>query len=84
MERSETEPVPAARMDLETITRSAVAQIEEDKRHVISLRCETQITTPTSLFTKQPHRHRRQIRVAKDGLGEEMDWEFAVGRCKQL
>ena len=26
----------------------------------------------------------RLVAAKKEGVGEEMDWEFGVGRCKQL
>ena len=67
---------------------SEVSQKMKDKYHMTPLICGIQNTAQVNLPTKQKrtHRHGEQTRDLKAGgwEGRRMDWDFGVGRRKQL
>ena len=69
-------------MQLEIIIQSEVNQKEKDKYHMIAIICGISNMTQTNLSMRQKetHRHRGQ----EEGVGEGMEWEVGVCRCKLL
>ena len=63
-------PFAATWMDLEIIIPSEVSQKEKDKYHMIEVICGIWNIIQMNLFTKQKHRHKKQIYGYQRGSGE--------------
>ena len=77
-------PFAATWMQLEIIIQSEINQKEKDKYHMIAIICGISNMTQMNLSMKQKERTEDRHRGQEEGVGEGMEWEVGVCRCKLL
>ena len=70
-------------MQLEIILLSGVSQKEKDKYHMISL-VESKMCANEPIYKTETDSVIENRLVVAKGVGEWMDWELGVSRCKLL